>query len=102
MSYSICHRLGGMESEPPLSDLPALYDELDSDDTEHTDVSLTHESEWCLSASRDGTLIWENLGAGSPRHMTSVSRERTLALWARLAQGDLAAIEREPWRDGYP
>ncbi|SDT20572.1 hypothetical protein SAMN05216421_3149 [Halopseudomonas xinjiangensis] len=78
-----------------------LLAQLDIEDEEHNSVSLTHESEWCLGAYPGGLVVWENLEQGEPRHMKSVSREYVLKLWLQLGQGNLAAIEQEPWRPGY-
>jgi hypothetical protein len=75
--------------------------ELDVEDIEHPDVALIHESGWCLSAYPSGLLIWEHLGGNEPRHMRGVSRERVLEMWQRLATGELAAIDAEPWTAGY-
>ncbi len=71
-------------------------------DPEHPDVALKHETEWCLSAFRSGLLVWENVeaDADNPRHMTDVPREKVLCLWVKLAQGDIAAVEAEPWLPG--
>jgi hypothetical protein len=82
--------------------LDAVLDELDGpDDDEHPDVSLTHESEWCLSAFQGGLLVWENLEEGEPRHMTGVSRSDVRRLWAALADGDIARVDEEQWVPGY-
>ncbi len=101
MAFHITHTHGAMESSPPLSSLPGLLDELATADPEHADVSLTHESEWCISVSRSGYVSCENLEAGEPRHMRELSRERILDLWARLARGEVESLKSEPWLPGY-
>jgi hypothetical protein len=88
-------------SGPSVERMREVLAELDAEDEEHGSVSLTHESEWCLGAYPGGLLVWENLEGGEPRHMNGVSRERMLELWIKLARGELAEIEREPWRPGY-
>ena len=84
-----------------------------AEDFEHPDVSLKHEMEWCLSAFLSGLLISENVG-GVPenddpdpeakpkpaRHMKGVSRQKVLELWLKLAPGNIAAVEAEPWLPG--
>ena len=62
-----------------------------------------HETEWCLSAYSGGLLVRENAEAeeNKARHMKCVPRERVLGLWLALVQGDLAAVEAEPWLPGY-
>jgi hypothetical protein len=106
MGFYITHRYGADESNPPLSKLPALLDELDErlDDIEHTSVSLTHESEWCISAYRGGLLIFENVESqeDTGRHMDGVPTERIVALWTLLSAGQIEAVASEPWLQGYP
>lgn len=101
VSYHISHLAGGSESDPPLDSFVALYAELEDADAEHTDVSVEHESAWSLGAFRGGLLVWENVEDGEPRHMRNISREDVIRLWRLLAAGDIAAINAEPWRDGY-
>lgn len=98
MAFSVMHRLGNMERNPPLSSFPALLAELDPDDTEHVDVAVVHESGWTLSAGIGGGLTWENIESEArPRRMADVPPSKILELWTRLANGDLAAVEAEPW-----
>lgn len=104
MSFSITHRMGDSEDDPPLGRLDALIAELDEGarDPEHPDVSVTHDdSGWNLSAYPSGAVIWENLDEpeAPPRHMF-VSRERLKALMVALAEGRLGDIEREDWKPG--
>ncbi|WP_345856736.1 hypothetical protein [Shewanella algae] len=102
MSYWVNHLMGNSDIEYPLSSLPELYAELSQADQEHTDVSLTHKSEWCLSAFSSGLLVWENVaGEGEPRHMLNVPKEKILELWALLASGLIETINQESWRPGY-
>ena len=101
MAFTITHTHGAMDRNPALTVLPGLLAELETADAEHGDVALTHESEWCISVSRSGHVTFEHLESGSPRHMRDLSRERILDLWARLARGDIASIESEPWLPGY-
>jgi len=95
--------MGDMDGDVALETLPRLIDELSEADGEHTSVSITHETEWCLTASANGVLVWENLESreSKPRHMDGVDRGHVLRLWTALAEGDLATIEAEPWLPGY-
>ena len=103
MGFHLTHRYGATESNPPLSKLTELYAELEDKDEEHPDVAVTHESEWCLSAYPNGSVVWENLEDGNhPRYMKTVSKEKLLELWTKLAKGDIASINTEPWTEGYP
>lgn len=100
--YSILHTDGSGDSNPPLTTLPALLDELKIADREHGDVAVVHEATaWCLSAHRDGRLVFENLRHGCEHHMVPVGRAKVLELWGLLIAGQLDAIWREPWKPGY-
>lgn len=103
MAFSATNRWGACAADPSVDHLRELLQSLDIEDDEHPDVSLKHETEWCLSAFPSGKLVWENVEdeVDRPRHMVHVSRERVLDLWLKLARGDLAAIEAEPWLPGY-
>jgi hypothetical protein len=101
MAFHITHSDGSMGSCPPLSVLPSLLDELLLADDEHGNIALTHESEWCISVSPSGHVLFENLEQGEPRHLRQASREKILDLWARLARGDIESLETEAWVPGY-
>lgn len=101
MSCRLNRRWGARDANPSVEQMREALVELDVEDVEHPDVTLTHESGWCLGAYPSGLLVWENLESGEPRHMRDVSRGRVLELWQRLSRGDLAAIESEPWKAGY-
>src|SRR5262245_36058483 len=64
VGYSARGRWDGGERNPPVERLREILQELDikTEDFEHSDVSLKHETEWCLSAFPSGLLIWENVG----------------------------------------
>ena len=103
MAFHITHRNGAMEHDPPVSSFVELLREVNAPprDPEHPDVSVTHESEWCISVFREGYATFENLESGGERHMRGLSEKKILELWGLLAQGDIQAIESEPWRPGY-
>ncbi len=104
MSYFIYHRLGASERDPPSTIFPLLLDELeeDLDDEEHTSVSVIHETEWTLGFYGAGHVTYENVEEDDgPRHMRGVSREKAIELMQALANGELEAIETEPWQPGY-
>ena len=104
MAFFVYHRYGDSESDPPLSVMSTLLDELEVrlEDEEHTSVSVIHESEWGLGISTGGYVTFEHVeGNGQPRHMRGVPRPKLLELMRSMAAGDLVALEREPWRPGY-
>jgi hypothetical protein len=104
MAFHARGRWGASERNPSVERLRALLQELDIaiEDVEHPDISLTHETEWCLSAFPSGLLVWENLEAeeANPKHMNGVPPEEVLALWLKLAQGDIEAVQAESWLKG--
>ena len=102
MNYHVNTRYGGSEPMPSVARMREVLAELDGeDDDEHPDVSLTHETEWTLSAFPDGLLIWENAEEDVARHMLHVSRSKVHELWITLSEGKIDAIENEPWIQGY-
>lgn len=102
MTFTVTNRNGQMLADPPADLIEAVLDELDGpDDPEHPDVSLSHESEWSLSAFPGGLVVFENVEEGEPRHMRGIERSHLEQLWAALATGDLATLENERWLPGY-
>jgi hypothetical protein len=103
MSFIVTHRYGDQDRSSDVSILPSLLRELDDrkEDTEHGSVAITHESEWCISASRGGYVILEHLVDGGGRHMRGVPETKIIELWSLLAIGDIATIQKEPWKLGY-
>ncbi len=102
VAYWVNHLMGNSDVGFPLESLADLYSELSQADGEHTDVSLTHESEWCLSAFHSGLLVWENVaGESEPKHMCNVPKEAVVELWSLLAAGSIYEIEKQNWLPGY-
>jgi hypothetical protein len=103
VTFYSTNRWGAMEREPSVDHLRNLLQSLDIADNEHPDVSLTHETGWALSAFSSGLVLFENIEGEnkSARHMKNVPRDKVLRLWIMLAQGELAAVEAEPWLRGY-
>jgi hypothetical protein len=100
--YGILHIDGSGEDNPPLDRLPALYDELKSEEFAAGDVAVINDDlGWSMSAYRDGRVVLEHLRDGGQRHLIPVQRERVLELWRRLIMGDLQGILAEPWKSGY-
>lgn len=103
MSYHVTHRYGAMNSNPGVHTFTELLAELKTrpEDEEHDEVSVTNEADWCISVHLSGIVTFENLESGEPRHMKHVPEAKILELWRLLAEGDVAAIEQEPWLPGY-
>ena len=100
--FNVMHSDGTGEINPSVESLSDLYDELLAADREHGDVSVVHEeSGWCLSAHRDGRVVFEHLRDGGSRHMIPVAKESVIQLWRRLIEGDIEVLLSEPWKNGY-
>ncbi|MER5204701.1 hypothetical protein [Streptomyces sp. NPDC002825] len=100
MSYFMYDVMGGTVDEPDPVTMRRVLDGLARADDEHPDVSLTHESGWCLSAFGDGLLVWENPDEESlaPGELRDVGREEVLRLFGLLAVGDIASVEALSWQ----
>jgi hypothetical protein len=102
MTYHVNPRYTDSEEMPSVDRMREVLAELDGeDDDEHPSVSLTHDSDWSMSAFPDGLVIWENAEADVARHMLHVSRAKVLELWIKLSEGQTEVIESEPWIAGY-
>jgi hypothetical protein len=103
MTFVVAHIFGEEERDPRLENLRDLIAELDNADSEHTDVSLQHESGWAISAYASGLVTYENTeDEGEPRHMENVSREEMLALFRQVARAEFDSLEEKNWAPGYP
>ena len=103
MAFTITHRWGAMESDPPLEAIITLLEELDAEDDEHPDVAVSHESGWTLSIFPSGRMIWENVeGDEEPRHRTGVGRDEARRLLSALAAGRMDEVDAAAgWQSGY-
>jgi len=101
MAYHLTTQFGADESDPSPERMAEVLDTIDPNDVEHTDVSLTHESEWCISLFASGLVTFENLEEGEPMHMRGLGRRQMLGLWQQLARGDIDALLALPWKPGY-
>ena len=85
-----------------LEKLESLVNELDHADGEHTDISVSDESGWTLSAFASGLLIWENVEEDDePRHMRGLARTDVLQHFKTLVEGNVDALDALPWSPGY-
>jgi hypothetical protein len=100
--FGVTHMDASGEDDPPLESLSALLDELETSGILDGNVAVIHDDTgWCLSAHRDGRLVFEHLAEGGERHMIPVPKERVLELWKRLIGGDIEGLLAEPWQPGY-
>src|SRR5665213_4349383 len=100
LMIGIVHTDGSGENNPPLEKLSDLYDELLNADQEHGDVAVINDDfGWCMSAHRDGRLVFEKLGSRgtTTRHMKPLKKENVLSLWRRLVAGEIDSLLLEPW-----
>jgi len=93
----------GDSEDVPQSAFPALLAELDEDpeDEEHGSVAVAHDSGWEIEVYYDGYVIFDNDDEEQPRHMYDVPPEKIIAMWCLLADGNIEALEEEPWQPGY-
>jgi hypothetical protein len=101
MAYHLTTQFGAMERNPSPERMAAVIDGIDPNDEEHPEVSLTHESEWCIGVFASGLVTFENLEDGEPMHMRGLSRREILELWQKLARGEVDALRALPWKPGY-
>jgi hypothetical protein len=90
--------------ELPASKFALVLDELRDSDEEHESVTLEHESGWTLSYGRLGNLVLEQVESDDPEsrfHQNGVSPDYVLALWERLARGEVERVREEPWAPGH-
>ena len=102
MRYFARDRMGATIQSPGMDRMRNLLDSLATEDPEHPDVSLTHESGWCLAAFAGGLIVFENVETGDgPWHMRSVGADHILDYWRALADGHHERLLPLPWVDGY-
>ena len=102
MTYFANNLMGASIIAPSTEQMTALLHSLTGSDNEHPDVSLGHESGWCISAFSSGLTVFENVETGDgPMHMRGVTRERVLELWSMLAAGDISGLNGLAWDPGY-
>lgn len=100
--FSVIHMDASGDDDPAVESLTDLYDELESSGIVDGNVAvINQDSGWCLSAHRDGRLVFEHLGDGGECHMLPVSKARVLELWQRLVAGEIDRLLTEPWIPGY-
>jgi hypothetical protein len=102
LGYQVPHWTGSSVSDFPVERFDELLDELADADSEHPDVSITHESEWSLSVYKSGIVVLENLEEGEPVHMGPIDRDATLGLMTAIADGRIDQVRAAAWKPGYP
>lgn len=100
MTWILRDRLGATERDASHQRMAeVLADAMSSDDDEHADVALQHESGWAISFYPSGLVIYENVETdASPRQMAGCTAEQALDLWKLLASGALESLEALPWQ----
>jgi hypothetical protein len=101
MAYHLTPQFGAMERNPSPERMAAVIDGIDPNNEEHPNVSLTHESEWCIGVFASGLVTFENLEDGEPMHMRGLGRQQILDLWHKLAHGEIDGLRALPWKPGY-
>ncbi len=103
MTVTLTHRSGAMTEHVHDADLRGRAADLDErGDSEHPDVSVTHESGWSLSTFPSGRLVWENVEADTAvRHRAAHDRDEVLRLFRLLARDDVDAVASSGWESDY-
>lgn len=57
MAFYVIDRWGGMDNDVSIEHMKKLFESLDIEDNEHPDISLTHDSEWCLGVFPSGLVV---------------------------------------------
>lgn len=100
--FGVIHMDASGEDNPPVESLSDLYEELWSSGIMDGNVAVINDdSGWCISAYRNGSVVFGNLGEDGDSHMKSISKARVLELWRRLIDGDIEGLLAEPWIPGY-
>lgn len=102
MSYFMRDVMGSDFDDPNEEKIRELVASLETvADDEHTDVSLQHESEWCLSVFADRTLWWENVedSSVSPRRITLESWDEVIETLLKLSRGDIEGVNQLDWQE---
>lgn len=83
-----------------MRDLLNSLDDKESEEAEHPDVTLVHDSSgWSLSVYPSGIVTFENLDQDDvpPRFMSGISRNQALQLWLELSRGQIQQVNSHPW-----
>ncbi|MGA4849874.1 hypothetical protein ACOBQB_27865 [Streptomyces sp. G5(2025)] len=102
MSYFMRDVMGSDIDDPNEEQIREIVASLETaTDDEHTDVSLQHESEWCLSVFADRTLWWENVedSAVAPRRITLESWDKVIETLLKLSRGDIEGVNQLDWQE---
>jgi hypothetical protein len=104
MNFIMLHRWGKSERSGDPEALTELLGELDipEKDDEHVSVAVRLPAGWCVGAYVSGLVVYENVEdlAVGPRHLRVETRGAARRLMDLLVRGDLAELERQPWRPG--
>jgi hypothetical protein len=102
MGCHIANGFGDSLKAPTVEQMRAFLDNLDITDEEHGAAWLSTDEGLSLEWNGDGRLVFDDGAAHESRvrHLSGVSREHALALWAALAIGDLVTVEGQPWAPG--
>lgn len=86
MSYLVSNGLGDSIDAPSVDEMRRFIADVDASDEEHGAAWLATDEGSHLEWNGDGRLVYSC--ADTQRHLTGVSRERTVTLWQALARTD--------------
>ncbi len=99
MTYYIANGLGDSLDQPSPDQMRRFLESVDASDEEHGAAWLATDAGLVLEWNGDGRLVFDS-GGGAVRHLSQVSREKTIQLWRALAEERLPDVEAEPWQPG--
>jgi hypothetical protein len=98
MGFFISNGNGESEDSPTVETMRAYLEDLDPLDEEHGAAWVGDDEDNMLEWEVGGNLAYSQ--SNQTRHMSHVSANRVIALWQKLAAGQLDELEREPWQPG--
>jgi hypothetical protein len=95
-------RRGGGGENPTEQDLIDALSELRQPDPAHPDCWLSNENGWTIAAHESGKVVLENPeGDEGPWHLPHADQILIMILWHHLQAGELDAIRKYQWKEGY-
>jgi hypothetical protein len=103
MAYFAHDRFGNLIPWPTFAQLEQLLASLDwGGKQEYPDVSVTHETGWCVSVYANGITVLENVQTNEgPWHIRGATQDYILSLWRLLAEGNIDQVRSGDWQPGY-
>lgn len=99
LRFTLSNGLGERIEQPTAEDLSRVLAALDPGDEDRSSAWVTTGDDYVLEYDAEGRLVLET-PEGEVTHLRPVTLELVLALWAAVGNGDLGALEAQPWQPG--